>query len=460
MPLTPPRRGMPNADVNSADIIAAVATAPGRGGIGVVRVSGKNLAAMAQALTQKNLAPRVATFSSFYSADKRVVDQGLALFFPAPHSFTGEDVIELQGHGGNAVLQLILQRCIELGARIAQPGEFTRRAFLNDKLDLLQAESVVDLIEANTAEAAQSAMRSLSGEFSQKINALVGKLIHLRALVEATLDFPEEEIDFIKITDAKNRLTELQMQLDALLTNAKQGQVLREGLQVVLIGQPNVGKSSLLNKLSGEDVAIVTPIAGTTRDTIKNLIIINGLTIHLVDTAGLRESDDEVEKIGIARTHVAIDKASVALLISDAAQADHPADLAILARLPAGLPVVRVHNKIDLARQPSRMETRREGAHIYLSAKTGAGVELLREQLLKIAGWHNTGEGIYLARARHVTALTQAATHLETAKDRLETPELFAEELRLAQTRLSEITGEFSADDLLGEIFSRFCIGK
>ncbi len=451
---------MPSADVKTADVIAAIATAPGRGGIGVVRVSGKNLHAMAQVLTQKNLSPRVATFTSFYSADKRALDQGLALFFPAPHSFTGEDVIELQGHGGNAVLQLILQRCLALGARIAQPGEFTRRAFLNDKLDLLQAESVADLIEASTAEAAKSAMRSLTGEFSQKINALVSKLIHLRALVEATLDFPEEEIDFIQITDATNRRAELQTQLDALLANAKQGQVLREGLQVVLIGQPNVGKSSLLNKLSGEDVAIVTPIAGTTRDTIKNLIIINGLAIHLIDTAGLRESEDEVEKIGIARTHTAISKASVALLIGDAAQADHPADLAILARLPAGLPVVRVHNKIDVAKLSSHAETRADGTHIYLSAKTGEGVELLQDELQKIAGWKNTGEGIYLARARHVTALTQAAAHLETAKDKLATPELFAEELRLAQTRLSEITGEFSADDLLGEIFSRFCIGK
>lgn len=451
---------MPSADRNAADVIAAIATAPGRGGIGVVRVSGKNLAAMAQALTGKELPPRVATFSSFYSADKRALDQGLALFFPAPHSFTGEDVIELQGHGGNAVLQLLLHRCLELGARIAQPGEFTRRAFLNDKLDLLQAESVADLIEANTAEAAQSAMRSLSGEFSQKINTLVSKLIHLRTLVEATLDFPEEEIDFIKITDASNRLTELQTQLNALLTNAKQGQVLREGLQVVLIGQPNVGKSSLLNKLSGEEVAIVTPIAGTTRDTIKNLIIINGLAIHLIDTAGLRESEDEVEKIGIARTLAAIDKAGVALLVGDALHTDHPADVAILARLPATLPVVRVHNKIDLAKVSPRAESRDEDTHIYLSAKTGAGVDLLREHLLKIAGWQNTGEGIYLARQRHVTALTQAAGHLQTAASKLNTPELFAEELRLAQSRLSEITGEFSADDLLGEIFSRFCIGK
>ncbi len=451
---------MPNANSHAAEVIAAIATAPGRGGIGVVRVSGKNLAVMAQALTQKNLPARVATFTSFYAADKRVLDQGLALFFPAPHSFTGEDVIELQGHGGNAVLQLILQRCLALGARIAQPGEFTKRAFLNDKLDLLQAESVADLIEASTAEAAQSAMRSLSGEFSQKINSLVSKLIHLRALVEATLDFPEEEIDFIKITDASNRLAELRTQLDALLANAKQGQVLREGLQVVLIGQPNVGKSSLLNKLSGEDIAIVTPIAGTTRDTIKNLIIINGLAIHLIDTAGLRESEDEVEKIGIARTRAAIDKAGVALLIGDATQKDHPADVAILSQLPRGLPVVRVHNKIDLAQTAPRAEYRDDGTHIYLSAKTGAGVELLRQQLLNIAGWRNTGEGIYLARARHVTALTQAQTHLDTAKDKLETPELFAEELRLAQTRLSDITGEFSADDLLGEIFSRFCIGK
>ncbi|MGB9151154.1 MAG: tRNA uridine-5-carboxymethylaminomethyl(34) synthesis GTPase MnmE [Burkholderiales bacterium] len=451
---------MPNADVNSADIIAAIATAPGRGGIGVVRVSGKNLAPMAHALTGKNLSSRRATFSSFLSADQEVIDQGIAIFFSAPHSFTGEDVLELQGHGGIAVLQLILQRCLQLGARIAQPGEFTRRAFLNDKLDLLQAESVADLIDAATAEAAKSAMRSLSGEFSQQINMLVSRLIHLRTLVEATLDFPEEEIDFIEITDANNRLGGLQAQLAALLANANQGRVLREGLQVVLIGQPNVGKSSLLNKLSGEDVAIVTPVAGTTRDTIKNIISIKGLAIHLIDTAGLRDSQDMVEKIGIERTLAAIEKAGVALLIGDAAQPNHAADIAILSRLPSGLPVIRVHNKIDLARMSPHLELRSEGAHIFLSAKTGAGLELLREELLRQAGWQNTGEGIYLARARHVTALTQAAAHLNNAAAKISTPELFAEELRLAQTRLSEITGEFTADDLLGEIFSRFCIGK
>ncbi|MEY4730405.1 MAG: tRNA uridine-5-carboxymethylaminomethyl(34) synthesis GTPase MnmE [Pseudomonadota bacterium] len=451
---------MSSADKNAAEVIAAIATAPGRGGIGVVRVSGKNLAAMAQALTEKNLVPRVATFTSFYSADKRALDQGLALFFPAPQSFTGEDVIELQGHGGNAVLQLILQRCIELGARIAQPGEFTRRAFLNDKLDLLQAESVADLIEASTAEAAQSAMRSLSGEFSQQIHSLVDGLTHLRALVEATLDFPEEEIDFIQVTDAANRLKQLRAQLDALLANAKQGQLLREGLQVVLIGQPNVGKSSLMNKLAGEDVSIVTPIAGTTRDSIKNLIIINGIAMHVIDTAGLRESDDEVEKIGIARTYAAIEKAGIVLVIRDTTQANHDYEDVIRKKLPASLPVVFVHNKIDLAKRTAQIEQRADGTHIYLSAKNGEGVDLLRQHLLQLAGWHNTGEGIYMARRRHTTALEQAAAHLTTALLQLSKPELFAEELRLAQARLSDITGEFSADDLLGEIFSRFCIGK
>ncbi len=445
---------------NKLDTIAAIATAPGRGGIGVVRVSGKQLAEFARALTGKSLTPRIATLTSFFSADNNKLDHGIALFFAAPHSFTGEDVIELQGHGGNAVLQLILQRCVELGARIAQPGEFTRRAFLNNKLDLLQAESVADLIEASTAEAARSAMRSLSGEFSQQIHKLVDGLTHLRALVEATLDFPEEEIDFIQTTDATNRLKILRAQLDALLANAQQGQILREGLQVVLIGQPNVGKSSLMNKLAGEEVSIVTPIAGTTRDTIKNIIIINGIQIHIVDTAGLRDSADEVEKIGIARTYAAIEKAGVVLVIRDATQAEHADEKVIRKKLPASLPVVYVHNKIDLAHRAAQIEPRADGAHIYLSAKSGEGVELLRQHLLQLAGWHNTGEGIYLARRRHTTALEQAAAHLATAQTQLHQPELFAEELRLAQTRLSDITGEFSADDLLGEIFSRFCIGK
>ncbi|MGB8598732.1 MAG: tRNA uridine-5-carboxymethylaminomethyl(34) synthesis GTPase MnmE, partial [Burkholderiales bacterium] len=361
---------------------------------------------------------------------------------------------------GNAVLQLILQRCLELGARIAQPGEFTRRAFLSDKLDLLQAESVADLIEASTAEAAQSAMRSLSGEFSQQIYTLVAGLTHLRALVEATLDFPEEEIDFIQTTDAANRLKQLRSQLNVLLTNAKQGQLLREGLQVVLIGQPNVGKSSLMNKLAGEEVSIVTPVAGTTRDTVKNMIIIKGIAIHVIDTAGLRESDEEVEKIGIARTYAAMEKASVVLVVRDATQPEQAYEEVIRKKLPASLPVVYVHNKIDLAQRAAKIEQRADGAHIYLSAKSGAGVGLLHQHLLQLAGWHNTGEGIYMARRRHTTALEQAAAHLTTAQSQLSKPELFAEELRLAQTRLSDITCEFSADDLLGEIFSRFCIGK
>jgi tRNA modification GTPase len=325
---------------------------------------------------------------------------------------------------------------------------------------LLQAESVADLIEASTAEAAQSAMRSLSGEFSQQIHKLVDGLTHLRALVEATLDFPEEEIDFIQTTDAANRLKALHAQLNALLANAKQGQLLREGLQVVLIGQPNVGKSSLMNKLAGEEVSIVTPIAGTTRDTIKNLIIINGITIHVIDTAGLRDSDDEVEKIGIARTYAAMEKAGVVLVIRDTTQSAHEYEETIRKKLPASLPIVFVHNKIDLAKRAAQIEQHTDGAHIFLSAKSGEGVDLLRQHLLQLAGWHNTGEGIYMARRRHTTALEQAAAHLTTARLQLSKPELFAEELRLAQTRLSDITGEFSADDLLGEIFSRFCIGK
>lgn len=444
---------MANAD---SDIIAAVATAPGRGGIGVVRVSGPQLAPLAHAILGRKPCPRQAHYCTFRGAQGEALDQGIALYFPAPHSFTGEDVLELQGHGGPAVLQMILARCLELGARPAQPGEFTRRAYLNDKLDLAQAESVADLIDAASAEAARSALRSLTGEFSRHVHELVDALTTLRMLVEASLDFPEEDIDFLEAADASGKLAAIQSKLAQVRHSAQQGSLLREGMRVVLIGQPNVGKSSLLNRMAGQEVAIVTAVAGTTRDTVRETIQIEGVPLHIIDTAGLRETADEVERIGIARTWAAIHQASVALLLVDAQHGVTTAEQAILAALPPALPLFTVHNKIDLTNDVPGVR----GKEIFLSAKSGEGVAALREELLKIVGWQPQGEGVFMARERHLAALASAAQHIEAAARQRATLEFFAEELRLAQNALSEITGEFSADDLLGEIFSRFCIGK
>ncbi len=440
------------------DTISAIATAPGRGGIGVVRVSGPRAEHIAQAILGRTPVARNAQLANFLDADGATLDQGIALFFPSPNSFTGEDVLELQGHGGPAVLQSLLARCITLGARLAAPGEFTRRAYLNDKLDLAQAESVADLIDAASTQAAKSAMRSLQGEFSRQIHGLVDGLINLRMLVEATLDFPEEEIDFLAAAQAKEKLALIGTDLIALLQKAKQGALLREGLQVVLIGQPNVGKSSLLNRLVGDEVAIVTPVAGTTRDTVREEILLEGIPVHIIDTAGLRNTQDEVEQIGIARTWSAIEKADMALVIMDAVRGISEEDQAIINKLPATQPVLRVFNKADLISQiPPRIEGNTE---IYLSAKTGFGIVDLHQQLLVLAGWQQTGEDLFMARERHVRALQQAHQHLLQAAQCWEQLELLAEELNLAQKALSSITGEFSADDLLGEIFSRFCIGK
>lgn len=444
---------MPSADT---DTIAAVATAPGRGGIGVVRISGKQLSAFAEAILGRTPQPRVARLCNFRNSQGEALDTGIALYFPAPHSFTGEDVLELQGHGGPAVLQLVLTRCCELGARPAQPGEFTRRAYLNDKLDLAQAESVADLIDAASAEAARCALRSLVGEFSQRIHALVDALINLRMLVEATLDFPEEEIDFLHAADVSGKLAAIQRALDEVRRSARQGSLLREGIRVVLIGQPNVGKSSLLNRLAGQEVAIVTAVAGTTRDTVRETIQLQGVPLHIIDTAGLRHTDDEVERIGIARTWEAIRQATVALLLVDAQHGVTAAEHDIIAALPAALPLLTLHNKIDLSQQAPR----KHGSALYLSAKTGEGIDNLRAELLNIAGWQPEGEGLFMARERHLQALEQAALHIEQARQNVARLEFFAEELRVAQIALSSITGEFSADDLLGEIFSRFCIGK
>ncbi len=437
------------------DLIAAVATAPGRGGVGVVRVSGPDVGSLAMAIVGRLPAPRHATFCRFLDRFGEPIDEGIALYFAAPHSFTGEHVLELQGHGGPVVLDLILQRCVELGARLAEPGEFSRRAFLNGKLDLAQAEAVADLIDAASIEAARSAMRSLSGVFSTRIGELVEQLIRLRMLVEATLDFPDEEIDFLEQADAFGRLQAIGASLAAVRSGARQGVLLREGLTVVLIGQPNVGKSSLLNQLAGFDAAIVTEIAGTTRDTVREAIQIEGVPVHVIDTAGLRDTTDPIEQLGIARTWAAVEKADVALLLVDAAHGVDAHASRILARLP-NVDRLTVHNKIDITGEaPHASEN-----EVWLSAKTGAGVELLRARLLHAAGWQAAGEGAFMARTRHLDALDRAAAHLERARAVAAQLELFAEELRLAQTALSDITGEFSADALLGEIFGKFCIGK
>lgn len=442
------------------DTIAAIATAPGRGGIGVVRVSGPRVAEIAAAVLKELPTPRQATLRYFADEKGNPLDQGIALYFPAPHSFTGEDVLELQGHGGTAVLQLVLNRCLVLGARLAEPGEFTRRAFLNEKLDLAQAESVVDLIDAASVEAAKSAMRSLNGEFSTQVNSLVEQLVDLRMLVEATLDFPDEEIDFLEAAHARERLVGICAQLGQVKATARQGSLLREGMHVVLVGQPNVGKSSLLNRLAGEEVSIVTEVAGTTRDAIRQHIQIEGVPLHIIDTAGLRETEDQVEQIGISRTWAMVEKADLAVLLMDVRQGLTEADETIVTRLPPGMRVVRVFNKIDTLPNEIVSKDYFPDADVYLSAKTGAGIGRLKEELLRAIGWQPAGEGIYMARERHLHALNEAEHHLAQAGAAWAQLEFLAEELALAQKSLSAITGAFTADDLLGEIFSRFCIGK
>ena len=448
--------------------IAAIATAPGRGGVGVIRLSGKNLLPLAEKISGgKTPKPRVALYTDFLDADGQAVDNGLMLYFAAPASFTGEDVIELQGHGGPVVMQMLLERCLQLGARLAEPGEFTKRAFLNNKLDLAQAESVADLIDASSQSAARMAVRSLKGAFSQHIHALVDDLITLRMLVEATLDFPEEDIDFLEAADARGKLAELQGRLKTVLASAEQGAILREGMNVVLVGAPNVGKSSLLNALAGDDVAIVTDIAGTTRDTVREQITLDGVPVHIIDTAGLRDTDDVVEQIGIERSQRAVREADVALILIDPAEGINAKTQAILDSLPPTLKKIEIRNKIDLAGETAAMVSDglklASGADtlIKLSAKTGAGLDLLKQALLNEIGWQGESEGLFLARRRHLAALHTAEAELANAalcgNHQIE---LLAEHLRLAQAACSEITGEFTADDLLGVIFSRFCIGK
>ncbi len=468
--------------VPNADPIVAIATAPGRGAVGIVRVSGRDVRPLTRALTGRDLAPRVATYGPLKDADGSPIDHGLALHFPAPHSYTGEDVLELQAHGGPVVLQLLLQRCLQAAVeidlatgterlprlRLARPGEFTERAFLNNKLDLAQAEAVMDLIDASTESAARSASRSLSGEFSRQIHQLTDGLIHLRMLIEATLDFPEEEIDVLRSQDVRGQLSNLQQTLSGVQARARQGALLREGIKVVIAGQPNAGKSSLLNALAGAELAIVTPIAGTTRDVVQQTIQIEGVPLHVLDTAGLRQSSDEVERIGIERAWSHIESADALLLLHDltrVAAPDYAAEdrairAAIAEKLPPSVPVIHLWNKQDAAPGAAVPE-----GDIALSARTGDGLDALRQRLLQVVGWQaGAGDGVFIARQRHLQALAAAAAHLEAASAQLARAvpllELLAEELRLAQNALSEITGEFSADDLLGVIFARFCIGK
>jgi tRNA modification GTPase len=441
--------------------ICAIATAPGRGGVGVIRVSGRGLLPFAQAISGgKTPKPRYATYSDFVAADGSPIDNGLLLYFPGPNSFTGEDVLELQGHGGPVVLNMLLARCLELGARLAEPGEFTKRAFLNDKLDLAQAESVADLIDASSETAAKSALKSLKGAFSHEIHQLVDELITLRMLVEATLDFPDEEIDFLEAADARGKLAGVRTRLVQVQATARQGAILREGMHVVLVGQPNVGKSSLLNALAGDDVAIVTDIAGTTRDTLREEIVIDGVPVHVIDTAGLRDTDDVVEKIGIERTWQAVERADLVLVLVDSREGLSAEVAAILAKLPERLPRVFVFNKVDLSGEAPGLAEEDGHPVVRLSARTHAGVDALKAKLLEMIGYSGASEGVFLARERHLDAIRRAAEHLASAEVVWQQVELFAEELRLAQHALSEVTGEFTPDDLLGVIFSRFCIGK
>lgn len=450
--------------MSNHDTIAAIATAAGRAGIGVIRVSGQRLHAFTQSICGKALNARAATLCEFNDGQGDRIDQGIAVYFPAPQSYTGEDVLELQGHGGPVVLQRLLKRCLALGARVAEPGEFSKRAYLNGKMDLAQAEGVADLIDAATEQAARCANRSVQGQFSDAIHVLGRQLVELRALTEAILDFPDEEIDAGTRDDQARRLAALQAGLAQLLKASDQGSLLREGALVVLVGQPNVGKSSLLNRLAGEEVAIVTEIPGTTRDAIRQSISLYGVPVHVIDTAGLRDSSDPVERIGIARTWEAIERADLAVLVIDATQGEMAGktveDSAIVARLPKGLPCLRVYNKADLAGKEEGRARVGENETVTLSAKTGEGIEALRLAVAEAIGWRGEAEGVFMARTRHLEALRRAQSGLAQAAAEVLRQEMFAEELRESHEALMSITGEVTSEDLLGEIFSRFCIGK
>ena len=440
------------------DTIVAIATPPGRGGVGIIRVSGPKVVDIAQQILGTLPLPHKASHRLFKDNQQQTLDDGVALYFPGPNSFTGEDVLELQGHGGQIVLDMLMQRCLELGARVARPGEFSERAFLNDKLDLTQAEAIADLIDSGSEQAARSALRSLQGDFSKAIESLLVKMIEMRVYVEAALDFPEEEIDFLADENVMIRLNIIKQQLADLTAKATQGSLLRNGLNLVIIGEPNAGKSSLLNVLSGNESAIVTDIAGTTRDVLHESINLDGMPLHLVDTAGLRESDDVVEKIGIERAWQAIEKADIALLLLGESHTVTNSDK-IVKRLPEALPLIVVQNKIDLSNEKAG---KRDG-RIYISAKQNFGINVLKDELKERMGYQNNGEDVFIARRRHLRALENTRKLVNNSEIQLlefNAGELMAEELRMAQDELGQITGKFTSDDLLGEIFSSFCIGK
>jgi tRNA modification GTPase len=450
-------------NVLEAETITALATPPGRGGVGIVRVSGPLCPDIAQHILKKSLTPRYAEYLPFYHSDGSVLDMGLALYFPAPHSFTGEHVLELQGHGGPVVMDMLLNTVVSLGARLARPGEFSQRAFLNDKLDLTQAEAIADLIDSASQQAARLALRSLQGAFSTRVHELLDALIQLRMYVEAAIDFPEEEIDFLHDEQISLQLSEVVTAVQTTLASAAQGCLMREGMSVVIAGKPNAGKSTLLNQLTGRDSAIVTDIPGTTRDVLREQIHIDGMPVHIIDTAGLRESADQVEREGIRRAWKEIEQADRILYLIDHQQRLSEEDQQFLEKLRhAGPGLTIVHNKIDLSGASAHSESSATQYEIYLSAKRGSGVDLLREHLKACVGFQQAGEGAFMARRRHVQALELALSHIETASRQLNAGagELLAEDLRQAQQHLSEITGEFTSDDLLGRIFSSFCIGK
>jgi tRNA modification GTPase len=446
--------------VAAPDTIAAIATAPGRGAIGIVRVSGAEVPAIAKALLGTLPAPRSAILSRFMDADGSAIDEGLAVYFPAPASFTGEHVLELQGHGGAVVLDLLMRRLLALGCRAALAGEFSERAFVNGKLDIAQAEAIADLINAGSAAAARAAVRSMRGEFSARIEALQQRLTELRKLVEAAIDFPDEQIDFASQANLDLRLREIFADFEEITAAARHGALLREGLNVVIAGKPNAGKSSLLNRLAGEDVAIVTDLPGTTRDVLRQSLQVDGLTLNLVDTAGLRSTQDVIEAEGVRRARGEMAGADLLLYVTDAANPEIDAQAA---QLPVGVPMILVLNKIDLSGTPARIEAGKSPLEIHLSAKTGAGLALLRAQLKHLAGYQSTDAGALSARRRHLDALSRATEHVQQGAENFRGAcalELFAEDLRLAQLALSEITGEFGSEQLLGEIFRSFCIGK
>ena len=445
--------------MNTGDTIAAIATPPGNGGVGIIRISGPAVLDIARQITRKTLKPRYAQFSQFLDDDGSVIDSGLVLYFPGPASFTGEDTLELQGHGGSVVLDMLLRRVLSLGARLANPGEFSQRAFLNNKIDLAQAEAIADLITSGTEQAVRSAQQSMQGVFSEQINDLIDELIELRVYIEAAIDFVDEEIDFLSDGMVASKIEQLHDRIRQIHATAQQGRLLHDGMTVVLAGKPNAGKSSLLNAMAGHEAAIVTDIAGTTRDVLRERIQIDGMPLHIIDTAGLHDSDNVVEQEGIRRARLEIEKADKVLLLMDSTERGS-SDL--LDKLPTGIDITRIYNKIDLSGQTAHIVEHEHSAEIYLSAKTGDGLDLLKQHLKSSVGFGETSDNIFIARRRHLQALSLAHQAVENAANQLnnQAPELVAEDLRQAQTNLSEITGEFTSDDLLGEIFGAFCIGK